>query len=68
MTNAERVKKSRAALVARGGAKLPGGCLQPKPAAALRELCEAGYSDTRTGCIARALVEAAERHRRASAP
>lgn len=62
--NAARVKKSRALLVKRGGAKIPGGWLQPEPAAALHTLHESGYAETRVGCIALALVEATERQRR----
>lgn len=63
----ERVKKSRAALVKRGGAKIPGGWLQPGPADALRYLYKSGYAPTRVGCIARALTDAAKLAKRRAA-
>lgn len=61
---AARVAKSRAALVKRGGSKIPGGWLQPEPAMALKFLHAHGYAPTRVGCIARALDEAADRERK----
>lgn len=57
---ADRVAKSRAALVKRGGARIPSGWLQPVPAKALHYLHTHGFDPTRVGCIAQALVEAAE--------
>lgn len=58
---AERVAKSRAALEKRGGAKIPSGWLQPDAAKALDYLHKHAYAPTRTGCIAKAVTEAAER-------
>jgi len=45
----------------RGGRRLPGGTLQPDAARALDALVAAGYAPSATACIARALVEAADR-------
>ena len=56
-TNSERVAKSRAALVARGGRKLPNGYLQPAEAKALRNLQAAGYGVSPVHVISRALLD-----------
>ncbi len=58
---AARVRKSEAELRKRGGRRLPGGSLQPDAAQALDALLTAGYAPSATACIARALIEAAER-------
>jgi len=60
---ADRVRKSEAKLRKRGGRRLPGGSLQPDAALALDALMAAGYAPSATACIARALVEAAERQK-----
>lgn len=57
-TNAERVAKSRAALVARGGVKLPTGYLRPDAAKAVDYLLAAGYAGTKSAVISRALLDA----------
>lgn len=54
-------RASEARARARGGRRLPGGTLQPDAAEALAKLQAAGYADSATACIARALVEAAKR-------
>lgn len=61
---ADRVAKSRAALVERGGARIPSGWLQPEPAKALHYLHSHGFDPTRVGCISHALVDAAEKLRK----
>lgn len=57
-TNAERVAKSRAALVERGGCKIPTGYLQPDAAKAVDYLLAAGYAGTKSAVISRALIDA----------
>lgn len=47
-----------------GGCRLPGGVLPADAARALEKLVAVGYAASRTGCIARALVEAAARRTR----
>lgn len=42
-----------------GGRRLPGGILPPEAAQALESLLDRGYADSRVGCIAKALIEAA---------
>lgn len=61
---AASVRKSEARARERGGRRLPGGTLSPPAAVALAELEAAGYADSATACIGRALVEAAGRVRR----
>jgi hypothetical protein len=64
---AARVKKARALLVKRGGAKIPGGFFQPDAAEALDYLHRHKYDPTRVGCLARALIETAARERKRAA-
>lgn len=47
--------------MAAGARRLSGGMLSPDGARALDALYSSGYAPTRTGCIARALIEAAVR-------
>lgn len=54
----ERVRASRQRAIERGARPTPRGLLPPE---ALRRLQAAGYAPSATACIARALVEAAER-------
>lgn len=61
---ADRVRASEARKVEAGGRRMPGGVLPPDAATALERLQAAGYADSATGCIARALVEADRRQRR----
>jgi len=58
------VAKSREALEARGGVRLPTGWLQPDAARALHYLHMRGPDSTRLACISRALIDAAEALRR----
>lgn len=62
-TNSERVAKSRAALVARGGKRIPTGWLQPAEAQALDLLVATGYGVSPVHAISRALVDAAKREK-----
>ena len=68
LTQAQKVQRSQAALVARGGRRI-GGYLQPDAAQALQELMDAGYgkNNTRTAAavIDRALLEAHGRIKKA---
>lgn len=60
-TNSSRVAKSRAALVARGGRRIPTGWLQPAEAQALDLLVATGYGVSPVHAISRALVDAARK-------
>jgi hypothetical protein len=60
-TQAERNRASEARKVGRGGRRMPGGVLPPGAAEAIDSLQTAGYAPSATACIARALIEAAER-------
>jgi hypothetical protein len=63
-TDAQYARASEARARERGGRRLPGGTLQPEAASALAKLQANGYAESATGCIAKALVEAAKRNRR----
>jgi hypothetical protein len=58
---ADRVRASEQRKVEAGGRRLPGGVLPADAAEALESLQGAGYANSATGCISRALVEADER-------
>jgi hypothetical protein len=58
MTPSERVRRANAALVARGGQRMPGGYLQPCDALALRELVASGYAPSPVAAICKALQDA----------
>ena len=60
----DRVKKSQQAAIERGGRATPRGILKPDAAAALAALLGAGYSDTATGVISAALLDAEKKIRR----
>ncbi len=60
----ERVKKSKLALIERGGRAIPRGMLQPDAAQALAELLSAGYAPTESGVIATALLDVQKKLRR----
>lgn len=55
---ADRVRASEARKVKAGGRRMPGGVLGADAARALDRLQAAGYADSATACIARALVDA----------
>ncbi|MEP6587152.1 MAG: GIY-YIG nuclease family protein [Polaromonas sp.] len=58
LSPSQSVKKSNAALIARGGRRIPDGYLQPHEAQALAELLAAGYAQSAAGVVARALLDA----------
>lgn len=58
LTPSERVKRSNAALLQRGGRRIPDGMLQPDAAAALADLASAGYADSLVAVISTALIDA----------
>lgn len=60
-TRSEIVRDSEARRLEAGGRRLPGGILPADAAAALDFLLGEQYGTSATGCIARALVEAAEK-------
>ncbi|HHA2674734.1 TPA: hypothetical protein ACOECQ_000801 [Stenotrophomonas maltophilia] len=57
----ERVRASESRKISAGGRRIPGGVLPSDAAEALDVLQNQRYADSAAGCIARALVEAAER-------
>lgn len=59
---AARVRDSEARKIAAGGRRLPGAILPPDAARALDDLQARGYAASIAGCIARALIEAGNRH------
>lgn len=61
LTQSEKVQRSNAALLARGGRRLPGGYLQPEAAQALADLTQAGYGKNKVDIVSRALVDAQRR-------
>lgn len=60
-TLSERVEKSVALALKSGSRRTPRGVLSPEAAQALAALRKAGYADSDTGCIARALISEAGR-------
>lgn len=64
LTASERVRRANAALVARGGRRIPDGHLQPDAAQALADLVAAGYGASPMACIAAALLDAQKKVQR----
>jgi len=62
-TQADWSRANEAKRIEAGGRRLPGGVLPADAAAALAALQEAGYAGSAVGCIARALLEAADKRR-----
>lgn len=60
-TPTERVARSNAALLARGGRRIPGGYLQPAAAQALADLAQADYGKNQVDIVSRALLDAQRR-------
>lgn len=60
-TPAERVARSQAKRLATGAIRTPNGILPAEAAQALDKLHRTGYAPSATGCIARALVDAARK-------
>lgn len=58
LTPAQRVRSAEAALVARGGRRMPNGHLQPDAAQALDALVQAGYAASPVAVISAALLDA----------
>ena len=65
LTQAQKVQRSQAALVARGGRRI-GGYLQPEAAQALADLAQAGYGKSQVDVVSRALLDAQSKLRRSS--
>jgi hypothetical protein len=59
--NAQNVRKSEAALLERGGRRMPNGYLQPDAYQALQELVEANYAKSASAAINKALIDAKKR-------
>ena len=59
LTPAQRVRRSNAALLARGGRRMPDGHLQPDAAQALAQLVACGYAPSPVAVISKALLSAA---------
>lgn len=57
-TQSQRVARSNAALLARGGRRIPGGYLQPDAAQALEALVASGYARSLVAAISTALLDA----------
>jgi hypothetical protein len=60
-TQADWSRANESKRVEAGGRRMPGGVLPAEAAAALRSLQESGYAASVTGCIAKALIEAANK-------
>ena len=60
LTQAQKVQRSQAALVARGGRRI-GGYLQPEAAQALADLAQADYGKNQVDIVSRALLDAQRR-------
>ena len=59
LTPAERVARAQAALVERGGRRMPSGYLQPDAAQALQKLVASGYAPSPVAVISKALLSTA---------
>lgn len=66
LTPSERVRRANAALLARGGRRMPAGYLQPPEAQALDTLISAGYADSPLAVIRTALLDAYRKVQRAA--
>lgn len=64
LTPYERVTRANAALIDRGGRRMPSGYLQPEEAKALAELLAAGYAPNVVACIATAIKDAHKKIKR----
>lgn len=60
-SQAARARDSEARKIAAGGRRMPGGVMPPDAAAALDVLQRNQYGSSASGCIFRAIIEAAER-------
>jgi len=66
--NAQRVEDSRRRAMLRGAISTPRGMLPPAAADALHWLHDRAYATSLTACIARALIETAERIKLSAQP
>lgn len=57
----QRVRDSEARKIQAGGRRIPGGVMPADAAQALDKLTAAGYGDSASACIFRALIDAADR-------
>lgn len=57
----DRVRDSEARSLESGGMRMPGGIFKPEVAKALSELVEAGYEQSKTAVISKAILEAHKR-------
>lgn len=64
LTPSQRVKRSNALLIERGGRRLPDAMLQPHEAQALAELVLAGYATTPLAAIRAAILDAHQKIKR----
>ena len=63
-TPSERVQKANAALVARGGRRMPAGYLQPDVTQALQDLIKSGYAASPVAVINAAILDAQKKVKR----
>ena len=56
--NSIRVLRANAALIDRGGRRMPSGYLQPDVASALQALIDSGYAQSPVAVINRAILDA----------
>ncbi|MEP6587151.1 MAG: hypothetical protein ABJA84_00135 [Polaromonas sp.] len=66
LTNAQRVEKCKAELVARGGKRMPTAMLQPHEAQALADLVASGYASSPAAVFRAALLDAHKKIKRAN--
>lgn len=66
LTPSDRVRASEARKLAVGGKRIPGGVMPADVVKALEKLQAEQYGPTASGCIFRAVIEAAERLKPAS--
>lgn len=66
-TNTQRVLRANAALIKRGGRRMPSGYLQPDAAKVLAELVTSGYGPSPVAVIVCALFDAHKKMARSSA-
>ncbi|MDN5939653.1 MAG: hypothetical protein L0H83_13465 [Salinisphaera sp.] len=63
LSYADRQRSYERRQIESGARRMPSGLLPVDAARALDALIRAGYADSLTGCIARALIEARKRNR-----
>lgn len=64
LTAAQHVRKTEAAIKAKGGRRMPSGMLQPAAAKALADLLEAKYAASPVAVIVAALFDAQKKVKR----